>query len=249
MVRDYVYTSTSHFVDLLKPSELGSNAAKFAIRKLKPQKIDSGKFDIIFDKRISKNFLNYFSSAITGSSIYRGTSFLKGKLKKKIFSDSINIVDRADIKRGNGSKYFDNEGVKIQNLSLVNNGVLNEYLMDTYYGNKLNIISNGRSGGTTNLYFENGKQNLKDLMNSNNKIFYVTETIGHGTNIVTGDYSLGAGGMMIENGEFVYPISEVTIAGNLNEMFMKTILANDLQFNYSTNSPSILINSMTVAGK
>ena len=249
MERDYEYTSKRHFEDLLKPSELGSNAADFAIRKLKPQKINSGKFDIIFDKRISKNFLNYFSSAITGSSIYRGTSFLKGKLNKKIFSDNINIVDRADIKRGNGSKYFDNEGVKIQNLSLVSKGVLNDYLIDTYYGKKLNIASNGRSGGTTNLYFENGKKDLKDLMNSNKKIFYVTETIGHGTNIVTGDYSLGAGGMMIENGEFVHPISEVTIAGNLNEMFSKMVLANDLQFNYSTNSPSVLIENMTVAGK
>ena len=122
-------------------------------------------------------------------------------------------------------------------------------MIDTYYGKKLNIASNGRSGGTTNLYFENGKTNLKDLMKSNKKIFYVTETIGHGTNIVTGDYSLGAGGMMIENGEFTYPVSEVTIAGNLNEMFLKMVLANDLQFNYSTNSPSVLIENMTVAGK
>ena len=121
--------------------------------------------------------------------------------------------------------------------------------MDTYYGKKLNINSNGRSGGTTNLYFENGKQDLNHLMNSNKKIFYVTETIGHGTNIVTGDYSLGAGGIMIENGEFTYPISEVTIAGNLNQMFLKMVLANDLEFNYSTNSPSILIENMTVAGK
>ena len=249
MERDYEYTSKRHFEDLLKPSELGSNAAKFAIRKLKPQKIKSGKFDIIFDKRISKSFLNYFSSAISGSSIYRGTSFLKDKLNKKIFSDSINIVDRADIKRGNGSKYFDNEGVQIKNLSLVKNGVLNDYLIDTYYGKKLNLSSNGRSGGTTNLYFENGDQELKDLMNSNEKIFYITETIGHGTNIVTGDYSVGAAGMMIENGEFAYPVSEVTIAGNLNDMFKRIILANDLQFNYSTNSPSILIEDITVAGK
>ena len=249
MERDYEYTSKRHFEDLMKPSELGSNAAKFAIRKLKPRKINSGKFDVIFDKRISKNFLNYFSSAITGSSIYKGTSFLREKLNKKIFLEDINIVDRADINRGNGSKYFDNEGVKIDNLTLVNNGVLNDYLMDTYYGKKLKMTSNGRSGGTTNLYFENGKQNLKDLMKSNKKIFYVTETIGHGTNIVTGDYSVGAGGIMIENGEFTYPISEVTIAGNLTEMFMKMILANDLQFNYSTNSPSILIDNMTIAGK
>ena len=249
MERDYEYTSKRHFENLLKPVELGSNAANYAIRKLKPQKINSGKFTVIFDKRIAKNFLNYFSNAITGSSIYRGTSFLKDKLNKKIFSENINIIDRSDIERGNGSKYFDNEGVQIQNLSLVKNGVLNDYLIDTYYGRKLNLSSNGRSGGTTNLYFENGDRNLKDLMNSNKKIFYITETIGHGTNIVTGDYSVGAAGMMIENGEFAYPVSEVTIAGNLNDMFKRIVLANDLQFNYSTNSPSILIEDITVAGK
>ena len=249
MERDYEYTSKRHFENLLKPVELGSNAAKFAIRKLKPQKINSGKFNVIFDKRISKNFLNYFSNAITGSSIYRGTSFLKGKLNKKIFSEKINITDRGDIERGNGSKYFDNEGVQIKNLSLVKNGVLSDYLIDTYYGKKLNLSSNGRSGGTTNLYFENGDQELKDLMNSNEKIFYITETIGHGTNIVTGDYSVGAAGIMIENGEFTYPVSEVTIAGNLSDMFKRVILANDLQFNYSINSPSMLIEDITVAGK
>ena len=104
------------------------------------------------------------------------------------------------------------------------------------------MASNGRAS-TTNLYFENGKR-YRELINSSKKIFYVTETIGHGTNIVTGDYSLGAGGMMVENGEFVYPVSEVTIAGNLNEMFIKMVLANDLQFNYSTNSPSVLIENI-----
>ena len=249
MERDYEYTSKRHFEDLLNPSELGSAAAKFAIRKLKPQKIKSGKFTLIFDKRIAKSFLSYFSNAIMGSAIYRGTSFLKEKLNKKIFSEKINIVDKGNIKRGNGSKYFDNEGVEIKKLTLVKDGVLKDYLIDTYYGKKLQLRSNGRSGGSTNLYFENGDQDLKDLIKSNKKIFYVTETIGHGTNIVTGDYSLGAAGMMIEDGEFTYPVSEVTIAGNLNDMFKKIILANDLEFNYSINSPSILIDDMTVAGK
>ena len=137
----------------------------------------------------------------------------------------------------------------MKNLELVKDGVLKDYLIDSYNGKKINIKSNGRSSGTTNLYFENGVLSFEYLINSEKKIIYVNETIGRGANLITGDYSVGASGTMIENGEFAYPISEVTIAGNLNEMFMKMVLANDLEFNYSTNSPSILIDNMTVAGK
>ena len=114
---------------------------------------------------------------------------------------------------------------------------------------KLNLKSNGRSGGTTNLYFENGNINYEDLLNSYSKILYVTETIGHGTNLVTGDYSVGATGFLVENGEFKYPVNEITIAGNFNEMFKNITLANDLEFKYSVNSPTMMIDGMTVAGK
>jgi PmbA protein len=122
-------------------------------------------------------------------------------------------------------------------------------LIDTYNGKKLNLKSNGRSGGTTNLYFENGNINYEDLLKSHSKILYVTETIGHGTNLVTGDYSVGATGFLVENGEFKYPVNEITIAGNFNEMFKNITLANDLEFKYSVNSPTMMIDGMTVAGK
>ena len=124
-----------------------------------------------------------------------------------------------------------------------------DYLIDTYNGKKINRKSNGRSSGTTNLYFENGKVPFEDLIKSGNKILFINETIGRGANIITGDYSVGASGMMIENGEFAYPVSEITIAGNFNEMFKNITLANDLEFNYSTNSPSMLITGITVGGK
>jgi PmbA protein len=122
-------------------------------------------------------------------------------------------------------------------------------LVDTYNGKKLNLRSNGRSGGSTNLYFENGKLSFEELLKTNSKCLYVTETIGHGTNLVTGDYSVGATGFLVENGEFKYPVNEITIAGNFNDMFKNITLANDLEFKYSVNSPTMMIHGMTVAGK
>ena len=131
---------------------------------------------------------------------------------------------------------------------MVKNGILSDYLIDTYNGKKIKKKSNGRSSGTTNLFFENGNMSFKNLINSSNRLLYVTETIGRGANLITGDYSVGASGIMIENGEFVYPINEITIAGNFNEIFKNITLADDLEFNYSTNSPTMLIEGMTVGG-
>ena len=193
--------------------------------------------------------MSIFASAISSSAISRGTSFLKDKINEKIFSDKINVFDKPDIVKGLGSKSFDLEGVKIDTLKLVENGVLKHYLVDTYNGNKLNLKSNGRCGGTSNLYFDNGKISFKDLINSNSRSLYITETIGHGSNIVTGDYSVGATGFLIENGEFKYPINEFTIAGNFKDMFQNITLADDLEFEYSTNSPTMMIEGMVVAGK
>ena len=199
-------------------------------------------------KELQKGF-KYFASAISSSAISRGTSFLKDKINEKIFSDKIDIFDNPDILRGLGSRTFDSEGVQTDTLKLVEQGVLKHYLVDTYNGKKLNIKSNGRCGGTSNLYFDKGKVSLKDLLNSNSRCLYITETIGHGSNIVTGDYSVGATGFLIENGEFKYPINEITIAGNFKEMFKNITLANDLEFEYATNSPTMMIEGMVVAGK
>ena len=134
-------------------------------------------------------------------------------------------------------------------VEVLENGFLREYLVDTYNGKKLGLKSNGRSRGSTNLYLENGKVSFEDLLKVNSKNLYITETIGHGTNLVTGDYSVGATGFLIENGEFKYPVNEITIAGNFNDMFKSITLANDLEFKYSVNSPTIMIEGMTVAGK
>jgi PmbA protein len=249
MERDYEYTSKCHFKDIKNAEELGKLAAEQTIRKLSPKKIGSEKIPLIFDKRIAKGMLSTFAGAISSSAISRGTSFLKDKINQKIFSDKINIFDKPDILKGLGSRSFDSEGVKTNTLKLVEQGILKHYLIDTYNGKKLNQKSNGRSGGTSNLYFENGNISYKDLINSKSKCLYITETIGHGSNIVTGDYSVGATGFLVENGEFKYPINEITIAGNFKDMFQNIVLANDLEFEYATNSPTMMIEGMVVAGK
>ena len=249
MERDYEYTSKCHFQDINSAEELGKLAAEQTIKKLSPKKIGSEKIAIIFDKRIAKGILSTFASAISSSAISRGTSFLKDKINEKIFSDKINIFDKPDILKGIGSRCFDSEGVKTNTLKLVEQGILKNYLIDTYNGNKLNLRSNGRCGGTSNLYFENGKISYQDLLKLNSECLYITETIGHGSNIVTGDYSVGATGFLIKNGEFKYPINEITIAGNFKDMFQNITLADDLEFTYSTNSPTFMIDGMIVAGK
>ena len=249
MERDYEYTLKCHLNDIMGAEELGKAAAENTIRKLSPKKIGSDKIAIIFDKRIAKVILSTFASAISSSAISRGTSFLKNKIDQKIFSGIVNIYDKPDIIKGLGSKCFDSEGVKTETLKLVEEGILKHYLIDTYNGKKLNLKSNGRCGGTSNLYFDNGNTSYKDLLNSHSKCLYITETIGHGSNIVTGDYSVGATGFLVENGEFKYPINEITIAGNFKDMFQNITLANDLEFEYSTNSPTMMIEGMVVAGK
>ena len=249
MERDYEYSSKRYLDDIKDPQTLGKLASHQTIRKLSPKKIGSEKLSVIFDKRIAKGMLSAFASAISSSAIARGTSFLKDQINKQIFSNSINIIDKPDIIKGLGSKNFDSEGVKSETLSLVKEGELKNYLVDSYNGRKLNLQSNGRSGGTTNLYFENGKQSYEELLKINSKCIYITETIGHGSNLVTGDYSVGATGFLVEDGEFRYPINEITIAGNFKDMFKNIFLANDLDFEYSTNSPNMMIEGMTVAGK
>ena len=249
MERDYEYSSKRYLDDIKEPKSLGKIASHQTIRKLSPKKIGSEKLSVIFDKRIAKGMLSAFASAISSSAIARGTSFLKDQLNEQIFSNSINIIDKPDIIKGLGSKNFDSEGVKSDTINLVKEGVLKSYLVDTYNGRKLNLKSNGRSGGTTNLYFENGNQSYDELLKMNSKCIYITETIGHGSNLVTGDYSVGATGFLVENGRFKYPINEITIAGNFKDMFKRIFLANDLDFEYSTNSPTMMIEGMTVAGK
>jgi len=174
---------------------------------------------------------------------------LKNSIGEKIFNSEITIIDDPLIKRALGSQSFDGEGVKNNKIKLVENGVLNEIFLDTYNSKILGMQTNGRCGGSTNFFIQNGKVEIKKLFSEQKKAFFVKELIGRAGDITNGNYSVGASGMLIENGEETYPINEITIAGNLNDMFKNLIIANDLEFKSSINTPTILVDGMTIAGK
>ena len=257
MQRDYEYSIASHLRDLDAAEKIGEVAAARTLARMNPKKIESQTLDVVFDKRVAKGILSGFASAVNGASIARGTSFLKEKMDARIFAEDINIYDDPHISRALGSKPFDDEAVKNSKLQLVENGVLKTWLLDTRSASKLGLETNARasrglsshpSPSSTNLYFEAGKLRMRDLVKSVKNGFYVTEVFGMGVNLVNGDYSQGASGFKIENGEITYAVSEVTIAGNLLNMYKSMRLADDLEFKYATNSPTMLIKGMTLAG-
>lgn len=249
MERDYEMSVNRFSDNLSKAKEVGKLAAEKACKRLGAKKIDSGKLPVIFDKRVAKSIVSTFASAVTGSSFARGISFLKESLGREIFSKEINIIDDPLIKRGLGSQCFDSEGVKNQKINLVKNGKFINLLLDTYNSKILKMKNNGRCGGSTNLYIENGNNDLKKIISEQKKAFFVLELIGRAGDITNGNYSVGASGLMIENGEISYPVNEVTIAGDLNEMFKMILPMNDFDFRTAVNSPSLFIEQMTIAGK
>ena len=257
MEREYEYSSSVFEKDLTKASLVGKKAGQLAVKKLNPRKISTSKIPVIFSPRVSNSFLRHFSAAINGNSITRGTSFLKKKLNKQIFSNEINITDDPLKKKGLQSKPFDGEGLKTKNIQLVKNGILKSWFLDLSTAMQLKLkstahasrgISSPPTPSPTNLYFEPGNVSPKNLIGNIKKGIYVTELMGSSVNLINGDYSRGGSGFMIDKGKITYPINEITIADNLNEMFKKMILANDLEFKQGLNSPTMLIEGMTVAG-
>ena len=249
MERDYEYSSKRFFCDLTKPKDIGRIAAERASARLSPKKINSFTGPAVFEPRVSSSFLSHLISSISGHNLARKVSFIKGDIGEILFQENINIIDDPLIKRGLGSRNFDSEGVDCEKLELIKKGKLNEIILDTYSSKMLNKKSNGRCGGTTNCYFENGKLTKTDLIKDIKKGVYITELFGSGFNSVTGDFSKGGSGFLIENGKKTYPISEITVAGNIKDMFKEMILANDLEFNSKTNSPTIRISNVSIGGK
>ena len=258
MERDYEYAVKRHSTDLPSAKGIGLSAAKKTLKRLNAKKISSTKLPVVFDKRISNDLLGYLASSISGTSIARGTSFLKDSLGKQIFNKDVTIIDDPAINRGLGSKPFDGEGIKVKKRELVTNGKLNTWILNTSTAKKLGLKTTGNASrsvssppgvSTSNLYMTNGLKSYDDILSSISYGFYATELIGMGVNLVTGDYSMGASGMLIEKGEITHAVSEVTIASNLKEIFMNLSAAHDLEFKYRTNAPTVLIESMTLAGK
>ena len=257
MEQDYDFTSTLHASDLDNADEIGRNAGERAVKRLNPRKVATRRVPVVFDTRISGSLVGHVASAANGASIARKTSFLREKLGQQIFAAGIDIIDDPLRHRGQRSRAFDAEGVATRSLKLVEDGVLKTWLLDCATARELDLKTTGHaqrgvssvpSPGPSNLYLAAGKQSPAELIAEIEDGFYITDLIGSGVNMVTGDYSRGASGFWIENGELTYAVSEVTIAGHLSEMFASLAPANDLTFRYGTNAPTLRVEGLTVAG-
>ena len=256
MERDYDFTSARFFSDLDDMTAVGTKAGINAVERLNPERIDSGEMSVVFDPRVANSLLGHFAGAINGSSIARGTSFLKDAMKTEIFASDINIIDDPLIVRGLKSRPFDGEGVKTTRQALVKNGVLQQWTLNSATARQLGLATTGHASrgtssppgiGNSNLYLAAGSVNPQELMADIKNGIYITELIGMGVNGVTGDYSRGAAGFLIENGEISTSVNEITIASNLKEMFKRIKAADDLVFKYGTNTPTLRIDGMMVA--
>jgi len=257
MERDYDYSVARHLADLEDAGEVGRRAGERTVRRLKPRKAETAQVPLIFDPRISGGILGHFAGALTGPAVARGTSFLKDYMGKQVFPANVTISDDPHRIRGLASKPFDGEGVANRKAVIAEAGILQTWILDSASARQLGLQTTGHarrgtssppSPSTTNLYMDAGDLSPQALMEDIANGFYVTELIGFGVNAVTGDYSRGAAGYWIENGEFTHPVSEVTIAGNLKEMFLNLTPADDLEFRYATNAPTLRLDGMTVAG-
>jgi PmbA protein len=259
MQRDYWYTTNRRYDKLEEPESVGLTAARRALRRLGARKIKSTRAPVVLDPDIATGLIRSLAGAASGPSLYRGASFLIGKLGAQIASPNVTIVDDGTIVSGLGSKPFDGEGLPTSRKAIVEKGVLRSYLLDTYSARKLKLEPTGNaarsvgetpSAGPTNLYLQAGPYSPEEIIRSVKQGFYVTELIGFGVNMVTGDYSRGACGLWIEDGQLGYPVQEITIAGNLNEMFQSIeMVGNDLHWRSSAASPTIKIAEMMIAGE
>ncbi len=256
MERDYEYSSRLHVADLDDAATIGRKAGERAVRRLNARKAKTGPVDVIFDPRVARGIAGHLAGAINGASVARKTSFLRDMMGKQVASAAVTVTDEPLRPRGQASRPFDGEGVEGARLVMVDKGVLNHWFLSTSAARELGLATNGRGsrGGSsvsptsTNLEIEAGEQSPEAMIASLKSGFYVTEVFGQGVNMITGEYSRGASGFWIENGELTHPVSEVTIASNLKDMFLRMVPASDLDRNYGTASPTLLIEGMTLAG-
>jgi len=259
MQRDYEYDMKPHLSDLKDPEAVGREAGERTVRRLNPRKPQSMTgAPVIFEQRIAGTLAGHLASAVNGRSIARGASFLKDRMGSRILPEGVHVVDDPHMPRGPASKPFDGEGLLPERLEIVSDGILRAWLLDLASARQLGLKSNARASrgltsppapGSTNFHFAAGKASPRDLIGSVKQGLLVTELIGMGVNAVTGDYSRGASGYWIENGEIAHPVSEVTIAGNLLDMFLNVTPADDLEFRSGHSAPTLLVEGMTIAGR
>ncbi len=258
MERDYDYTSAQHAADLASPASVGRKAGERAVARANPRKVATCKVPVVFDPRVSNSLVGHLVGAANGASVARKTSFLKDRLGQQLFSSDIRIIDDPLRMRGLRSQPFDAEGVAVKKLAIIDGGVLTSWLLDSATARELGLVTTGHahravssspSPGAYNLHLEAGEPTPAELISDIKQGFYVTDLIGSGVNGVTGDYSRGASGFWIENGEIGYAVSEVTIAGHLIEIFKSLTAANDLEFRYGVNAPTLRVEGLTVGGR
>jgi PmbA protein len=258
MERDYDFDSRLFAADLDDPKLIGRRAGERVVKRINPRQVDTGSnVTVVFDPRIARGFVGHIAGAINGASVARKTSFLRDRMGQQVLKAGLHITDDPLIVRGSSSRPFDGEGVAGERLVMIEDGVLKHWFLSTSTGRELGLGTNGRGvrGGnsvtpsSTNLALEPGDVSPEELIRSVGNGFYVTELIGQGVNMLTGEYSRGATGFWIENGELTYAVSEVTIASNLKDMFMRITPANDIDRKFGVASPTIAIEGMTLAGR
>lgn len=257
MERDYDYDSKVYGGDLRAAADIGREAGERAVRRLNPRRVKSCKVPVLFDPRVSRGLLGHLTGAISGPSIARGTSFLKDKMGERIFPESITIIDDPHVKRGLRSRPFDAEGIATSRRNLIEEGRLTTWLLDLRSSRQLGLTTTGHAArGTSgppgpapaNVYMAAGTVSRDDMIGAIDDGLYVTELMGMGVNGVTGDYSRGAAGFWIEKGRIAYPVNELTIAGNLKEMFLNLTPASDLELRFGMDAPTVRLDGLTIAG-
>jgi PmbA protein len=259
MQRDYWFSVARTLSKLESPEQVGKVAAQRTLRRLGARKAKTAQVPIIFDPMIATSILEHIFEGVNGDSVYRGASFLAGKLGQKVAGENVTIIDDGTIPGGFGTSPFDGEGIPTRRTVVIENGVLKSYLLNTYTAKKLQLVTTGNASrglagtpgiGLGNYFLQAGKRTPKEVIGDVKEGLYVTEFLGHGANLVTGDYSRGASGMWISGGEFAYPVEEITVAGNLKEMFFNiSEIANDLEFRGSVAAPTLRIDGLTVGGE
>ncbi|HJQ55262.1 MAG TPA: TldD/PmbA family protein [Vineibacter sp.] len=258
MERDYDWTSGVYVAQLEAPEKIGRTAGEKAVKRLGARRMKSTKAPVVYDRRVSSSLLGHLAGAINGRAIARKTSFLLDKLGQRIFKSGIRVVDDPHRKRESGSRPFDGEGLPTRRWNIIDDGVLTTWVLDLAAARQLDLkptghgsrgVSGPPSPSTSNLYLEPGDDSVDELIADIPSGLYITELIGFGVNGVTGDYSRGAAGFWIENGKLAWPVSGVTVAGNLKEMFLNLTPANDLIFKGATNAPTVRVDGMTIAGE
>jgi PmbA protein len=259
MQRDYWYSSARTLALLDSPESVGAEAARRTLRRLNGRRVPTQRVPIVFAPEIARSIVGHIFEAANGDSIYRGASFWANQLGQQVASPSITVIDDGTIPGGFGTTPFDGEGLPTRRTAIVEKGILKNYLLNSYTARKLNMQSTGNASrglagnpgiGAGNLFLEKGDVTPQELLSGIRSGFYVTELMGFGVNMVTGDYSRGASGLWIENGELAYAVEEVTIAGNLKEMLNNVGgIGDDLEFRGSVASPTLRIDGMTIAGE